>query len=145
MINLERFLASIKHLAQHNDTPDNGVTRFSYSATDKQARDWLASELNTCGMKVWTDGIGNLHGLLSGECEKAAILTGSHLDTVMNGGRLDGSYGVLAGLEILRSFKEHSFVPYRDIEFMAFAEEEGSNFWYDLCWQQSNNRQFIYC
>jgi len=128
MINEERFLTSIKYLAQHNDTPDNGISRFSYSATDEQAKSWLAKELASCDMKVWADGIGNLHGLFNGESEKAVILTGSHLDTVLNGGRLDGSYGVLAGLEVLRGFNEQNFIPHRGIEFIAFAEEEGSNF-----------------
>ncbi|MCB2214534.1 MAG: Zn-dependent hydrolase [Desulfobulbaceae bacterium] len=128
MINFERFLSSIEHLAQYNDTPDNGVTRLSYSSAEELVKNWLSSELNDIGVKVWTDGIGNLHGLLKGESNKAAILTGSHLDTVQNGGRLDGSYGILAALEILKSFNEQNFTPYRDIEFIAFAEEEGSNF-----------------
>lgn len=128
MINKERFLASIKQLAQHNDTPGNGVSRFSYSHADRRARKWLTKALSCCGMKVWTDGIGNLHGLLKGDSEKTAVLTGSHLDTVLNGGKLDGSYGVLAGLEVLRSFSELNIIPHRDIEFIAFAEEEGSNF-----------------
>jgi len=128
MINKERFLASIHQLAQYNDTPDVGITRFSCTTTAQRAKRWLAQALTDCDIKVWTDGIGNLHGLFEGDSDKSAILTGSHLDTVLNGGRLDGSYDVLAGFEVLRYFKEQNFIPHRDIEFIAFAEEEGSNF-----------------
>lgn len=106
-----------------------GCTRFSFSEEDRYAREYVIREMIGAGAKVWTDSVGNIHGRIAGtEKEKSRVLVGSHLDTVRNGGPLDGLLGVAAGLEILRVFQEEKIKPVRDFEVIAFSEEEGSNF-----------------
>ncbi len=128
-MNKDRLLHSLEELSINcNESLGHGVTRFSWSEADKNARAWLTKELHSIGLETWTDGIGNLHALYKGSTDAPHVITGSHLDTVYHGGRYDGTYGVVASLEALRSFHEEGFVPKCDIEFIAFAEEEGSNF-----------------
>ena len=125
----QRLLHSLEELSRTcNNTIGHGVTRFSWSEADRKARVWLTKQLQAIGLEPWTDGIGNLHALYKGSTNAPRIITGSHLDTVRHGGAYDGTYGVVAALEALRSFYEEGFIPKCDIEFIAFAEEEGSNF-----------------
>lgn len=124
----ERLLATLDALAACNATPGHGVTRFSWTETARQAQDVLERELKALGLEPWYDGVGNLHARMPGRGAGPRLLTGSHLDTVFHGGRLDGAFGVVAALEALRSFHEEGYQPACDIEFLAFAEEEGSNF-----------------
>lgn len=125
----QRLLNTLQFLAENcNDTPESGVTRFSWSPADKKARDYIIAELAKIGITARTDGIGNIHGRYKGKSNKPAVLIGSHLDTVKNGGNFDGTYGVVSALEVLRSFRDEGYIPLRDVEFIAFAEEEGSNF-----------------
>ncbi len=128
-MNEQRLLQSIEYFAKHfNATPNQGVTRFSWSEADKNARDWLYQELKAINLEPWNDGIGNLRATYKGKNSSQKVIIGSHLDTVLYGGPLDGTYGVLASLEVLRSFYDKQYIPSCDIEFIAFAEEEGSNF-----------------
>lgn len=123
----QRLLDNLSKLASFTATPGAGVTRFSWSATDSQARAWLAAELRGMGIEPTVDGAGNLHARLKGKRADAPVYLGSHLDSVRHGGHLDGAYGVVAGLEALRSLYETGFTPAVDVELIAFAEEEGSN------------------
>jgi hydantoinase/carbamoylase family amidase len=124
-----RMLNTLAALAETaNATPGNGVTRFSWSTADKAARTLLAGELEAMGLAPWTDGIGNMHAVYPGTEKGPRVIIGSHLDTVRFGGRLDGTLGVVAALEALRSLHDEGLRPVRDIEFIAFAEEEGSNY-----------------
>ncbi len=124
-----RLLNTLEELAEKaNSTPGRGVTRFSWSPADRVARNIVTRELEALGLKISTDGIGNMHAIFPGSQGGKRVVVGSHLDTVRNGGRLDGTLGVVAALETLRSFHEEGFRPRRDIEFIAFAEEEGSNY-----------------
>lgn len=127
-MNAQRLFDTLEELAACNATPGNGVTRFSWTDADRMARRVLERELRSIGLEPRTDGMGNLHARLEGASSLPAVLTGSHLDTVRHGGRLDGTYGVVAALEALRSFHDEGFRPERSVEFIAFAEEEGSNF-----------------
>ena len=124
----QRLFDTLEELSTCNATPGKGVTRFSWSEADSRARRVLERELKAIGLEPWTDGMGNLHARIEGSTGAPAVLTGSHLDTVRNGGRYDGTYGVVAALEALRSFHDEGYKPERAIEFIAFAEEEGSNF-----------------
>ena len=121
----QRLFDTLEELSTCNATPGNGVTRFSWSEADSRARRVLERELKAIGLEPWTDGMGNLHARIEGSTGAPAVLTGSHLDTVRNGGRYDGTYGVVAALEALRSFHDEGYKPERAIEFIAFAEEEG--------------------
>lgn len=118
---------TLERLASFTATPGEGVTRFSWSATDAAAREWLESELRSLGLEPWTDGAGNLHARLHGTTDGPAVYMGSHLDSVRHGGHLDGAYGVAASLEVLRTLCKEGVKPVRPVEWIAFAEEEGSN------------------
>ncbi|NLW80916.1 MAG: M20 family metallo-hydrolase [Desulfovibrionales bacterium] len=124
----QRLLESLNRLAECTDTPGAGVTRFSWSNADRQARAYIEIELKSIGLCPWTDGIGNIRARMKGKENIPPVIMGSHLDSVRNGGRYDGAYGVVAALEVLRSFHDQGYTPRMDVELIAFAEEEGSNF-----------------
>lgn len=125
----DRFLSQLEELStQYNDTKGNGVTRFSWSHTAALAQSWLEKEFSRMGISLIADGAGNLHAHYKGKTNLPRVIIGSHLDTVRNGAKYDGTFGLVAALETLRSFREEGFTPNRNIEFIAFAEEEGANF-----------------
>lgn len=128
-INIQRVMEDIRTISSIRPEGSFGSTRFSYSEEDRHAREYVIREMTGAGANVWTDSVGNIHGRIAGtEKEKSRVLVGSHLDTVRNGGPLDGLLGVAAGLELLRVFQEEKIKPVRDLEIIAFSEEEGSNF-----------------
>lgn len=129
-MNKNRFLSQLEELSvSFNDTKGKGVTRFSWTHTASLAQSWLEKEFSRMGISLIADGAGNLHALYRGKNSSLPrLVIGSHLDTVKNGARYDGTFGLVAGLETLRSFREEGFMPDRNIEFIAFAEEEGANF-----------------
>ena len=90
-MNAQRLFDTLEELAACNATPGNGVTRFSWTDADRMARRVLERELRSIGLEPRTDGMGNLHARLEGASSLPAVLTGSHLDTVRHGGRLDGT------------------------------------------------------
>ena len=125
----DRFLSQLEELStKFNDTKGNGVTRFSWSHTAALAQSWLEKEFSRMGISLTADGAGNLHAHYKGKTNLPRVVIGSHLDTVRNGAKYDGTFGLVAALETLLSFREESFIPNRNIEFIAFAEEEGANF-----------------
>lgn len=125
----DRFLSQLEELStQFNDTKGNGVTRFSWSHTAALAQSWIEKEFSRMGISLIADGAGNLHAHYKGKTNLPRVIIGSHLDTVRNGAKYDGTFGLVAALETLRSFREEGFIPNRNIEFIAFAEEEGANF-----------------
>ena len=142
-INGDRMLSDMKALREITDTPRSGVTRFSYSQKDQEARAYITRAAESAGFTVRTDAIGNMFirfaetARQTGEgtsatvknvySETKRIVVGSHIDTVRNGGWLDGVYGVVAGLETMRTLSEDGTVTL-PLELVNFAEEEGSNF-----------------
>jgi allantoate deiminase len=117
--------------------PAGGVTRLLYSKewTEGQhaLKEWIESE----GLEGRFDEIGNLFGTLKGKNTDETILTGSHVDTVKNGGLYDGAYGVVAGIIALKYLKEKYGEPLRNVEVVSMAEEEGSRFPYTF-WGSKN-------
>ncbi len=128
-INGSRLLGDLRHLSTYTDTPGVGVTRFSYGLMDQKAREYIGSIADTFGCTYETDGVGNIRiGLLGNRPGRKTILAGSHIDTVQNGGWLDGVYGSMAALEVLRTLAESGQQFDKNYEVVIFAEEEGSNF-----------------
>jgi N-carbamoyl-L-amino-acid hydrolase len=123
-INFERLKDDIEALAQFGRDPRGGITRPSFSQADREARLWLKDKISEAGLIFRQDGAGNLFGRL-GE-EGRAVLVGSHIDTVINGGKFDGSVGVLAGLECLRQIKEEGWCLSKPLEVVSFTDEEGN-------------------
>lgn len=127
--NLERIRETIETLSKFNSTPENGVTRFSYSKEDRLAREYLIKEFKDLGLSVKTDAVGNVRARLIGKNKDLkSVVVGSHIDSVHNGGKFDGVVGVVGGLEMIRVFKENNYKPNNTVEVVIFAEEEGSNF-----------------
>ncbi|MBQ9014926.1 MAG: M20 family metallo-hydrolase [Firmicutes bacterium] len=149
-INDRRLLEDLHTLREFTDTPGEGVTRFSYGVQDRKAREYIIKEAMDAGCTVRTDDIGNIRiGLGANIPGQPVILCGSHIDTVRNGGWLDGIYGVCSALEVLRTLAaagsaaappdSSSAAALPDTaateqaagcgyEMIIFAEEEGSNF-----------------
>src|SRR5918996_1533902 len=105
-VNAARLHARIASLARFGALPGGGVTRPCWSPPYEEARAWLLGEIRAAGLSAWVDPAGNVFGGLGASSFSAAapaVLTGSHIDTVPEGGILDGALGVLAGLECLHA------------------------------------------
>ena len=128
-IQQERLLRRLDEMAAFGIDPEGGWSRYSFSAEDLKARDLLAGWAAGLGMAVRTDPAGNVIARREGsEPGLAAVAVGSHIDTVKNGGKFDGVYGVVAGMEAINVLAEQKIPHRRPIELIAFAEEEGSGF-----------------
>lgn len=118
--------------------PEGGVTRLLYTNEWVEAQKALEKAMQEDGLTTHYDEIGNLFGRLEGsKYNDETILTGSHVDTVKNGGKLDGAFGILAGVLALRHLKAEYGQPLRNLEVVSFAEEEGSRFPYAF-WGSKN-------
>lgn len=127
-INGERLWADLLELGRIGGLPNGGVTRPALSAVDQQARLWLIDKMTEAGLEVRVDGIMNVIGTLkSGHPERKKMALGSHLDTVPEGGRFDGAYGVIAALECARSLSESGFSLPCDLEVISFCDEEAAH------------------
>ncbi|WP_045519438.1 M20 family metallo-hydrolase [Neobacillus niacini] len=126
-VNIDRVSKDFEIIVSYTKTPEKGCTRFSYSAEDKKAREYLLRQMEQLGLSIKVDAIGNIRAKY-GDMEKPSIMIGSHIDTVKNGGKYDGLTGVLAGLEVIRVLKEENVQLSHPVELIIFAEEEGSNF-----------------
>ncbi|MBY0012225.1 Zn-dependent hydrolase [Paenibacillus typhae] len=109
--------------------PGPGVSRLLYTPEWLQAQRFLQERMAALGMEVRTDGVGNVYGRFTGSQPAAkVILTGSHIDTVLNGGKYDGAYGIAAAVTALHYLRQSFGQPLRTVEAVAFCEEEGSRF-----------------
>ncbi len=116
-------------LAQIGRRGETGVDRAAFSAQDRAARRLLYGWGNECGLEASQDAIGNLFLRYPGRNrELSPVLTGSHLDSQPSGGRFDGAYGVLAGLEAVAALSRAGIRPARSIEVVAWSNEEGGRF-----------------
>src|SRR5260370_12310142 len=123
-ITLARLKDHIETLSTYGRNADgHGITRSCWSPVHEQARAWLLSRMKAAGLETRVDPAGNTFGMLPGE--GAAVLTGSHIDTVPEGGPLDGALGVLAGLECLQTVKEARLPVRRPLPVVAWGHEEG--------------------
>lgn len=129
VINGERLISHLKEVREFTDTPGNGVTRFSYSENDSKVREYILDKARSAGCSIETDAVGNIRlGLKNNTDSQKIIVCGSHIDTVRNGGWLDGIYGSLSSLEVMLTLSENSYSGRYGFETVIFAEEEGSNF-----------------
>lgn len=109
--------------------PGPGISRLLYTPEWLQAQQFLQERMAALGMDVRTDTVGNVYGRFTGSQPAGkVILTGSHLDTVLSGGKYDGAYGVAAAVTALHYLQQTFGQPLRTVEAVAFCEEEGSRF-----------------
>lgn len=125
----QRLWQSLMSLAQLGATPKGGVCRLALSDLDRQARDRVAGWARAAGCSIRVDAIGNLFARRPGtDPARAAVATGSHIDTQPTGGKFDGNYGVLAGLEVVRTLNDLGIATAAPIEVCIWTNEEGSRF-----------------
>jgi N-carbamoyl-L-amino-acid hydrolase len=128
-INGNRLWQSLMEMAKIGATKKGGCNRQTLTDEDKRGRDLFTSWCNEIGCSITIDAIGNIFARRPGRNNNLApILTGSHLDTQPTGGKFDGVYGVLAGLEVLRTFEDQQIVTESPIEVAVWTNEEGSRF-----------------
>ncbi|WLP20269.1 Zn-dependent hydrolase [Raoultella ornithinolytica] len=128
-INAERLWSTLNEMARIGATPAGGVTRLTLSDEDRQARDLLRQWAQEAGFPCAVDSMGNMFIRRAGKNPQLApVLTGSHVDSQPLGGRYDGIYGVLAGLEALRTLNERGIETERDIVLVNWTNEEGARF-----------------
>lgn len=125
-INSERLRKNFDELSSIGARGADGLFRMAFTPEDMEARGWLEAKIEEAGLVCRIDGAANVSALLPGRRpNQAAVLTGSHLDTVPGGGPLDGALGVLTGLESLQSLKEQGVSLSRSVELINFSDEEG--------------------
>ncbi|MDN5486271.1 MAG: Zn-dependent hydrolase, partial [Pseudomonas sp.] len=128
-INGERLWHSLMDMAEIGATARGGSCRLALSAEDKAGRELFSHWCTAAGLTLSVDAIGNLFARRGGTDKDAApVMMGSHLDTQPEGGRFDGVYGVLAGLEVIRSLDDHGIQTRKPLEIAVWTNEEGARF-----------------
>jgi len=132
-VNSDRLWAHVMELGKIGEDEQGGVTRFSFTELERQAKHQVTSYMMKAGMSVREDAAGNLIGLYKGIYANApVVVTGSHIDTVKHGGKFDGALGVLAAIEAVHTMHENGIQPKHPIEVVAFSDEEGSRFGFGM-------------
>jgi len=128
-VNGERLWASLMELAQIGATPKGGVCRLAAGDLDGEARRLFIRWCEAAGCTVTVDRIGNIFARRPGRNPALPpVMTGSHLDTQPTGGKFDGAYGVMAGLEVVRTLNDLRYETEAPVEIVAWTNEEGSRF-----------------
>jgi N-carbamoyl-L-amino-acid hydrolase len=131
-INGARLVDRLESLARIGRLDDGSCQRLALTDEDKQGRDLLVSWMRELELEVRVDRIGNIFGIRKGLEDIPAIMTGSHIDTVAAGGKYDGCYGVIAGLEIAERLNEERISTRRPFVVASFTNEEGVRFQPDM-------------
>jgi len=125
----DRLWRSLMDMARIGATPGGGVGRVALTDLDKAGRDLFVSWCKGAGLEVRIDRMGNIIGRRAGADDGAPpVVTGSHLDSQPLGGRFDGAYGVLAGLEVVRALNDAGLVTRAPLEIVNWTDEEGVRF-----------------
>lgn len=134
-INGKRLLDNIVQLGQVGQDEKGRLTRLAASDADRAGRDIIVKWFKEAGLEVAIDRVGNIFGLWrerADDPDTDPLMIGSHIDTVIDAGIYDGSYGVLAGLEVVRTLQETGYIPKRPIALVAFTNEEGVRYAPDM-------------
>nr|WP_218672920.1 Zn-dependent hydrolase [Halobacillus massiliensis] len=125
----ERLAARLHEISKIGLTSDGGSHRTGFSNEEKRAKDLVKGWMKKARLEIYEDGAGNVFGRLEGKNPKLpSVLSGSHVDSVPNGGHFDGPLGVLSALEIVEAWNKEGFQPERSYEVVIFTDEEGSRF-----------------
>ena len=128
-VSQERLWQRLMELAEIGATAKGGVNRQALSAEDGAARKLVSQWAAARGFTAYSDPIGNLFFRRAGtDADADPVVTGSHIDSQPTGGKFDGAYGVLAGLEALEAIEDAGIVTRRPLEFVAWMNEEGGRF-----------------
>jgi len=125
----DRLWDSLNEMAQIGATEKGGVNRQALTDLDRQGRDLFVRWCEAIGCTVKVDQVGNIFVRRAGRDDSLApVMTGSHLDTQPTGGKYDGVYGVLSGLEVLRTLHDAGYETERPIELVVWTNEEGCRY-----------------
>ena len=127
-IDRERLLGRLDSFNRIGALPGGGNCRLALSDEDRAGRDLLVRWMRELGLAVTVDAIGNIVGVRDGREDLPPVMFGSHVDTVGTGGRYDGLYGVLAGLEACQALADAGITTRRPLALVAFTNEEGARF-----------------
>ena len=124
-----RLWDSLMELAKIGATEKGGVCRLALTDLDREGRDLFVRWCEEAGCAVRVDRAGNIFARRAGRNpERSPVMTGSHLDSQPTGGKFDGAYGVLAGLELVRTLNDYGYETDAPVEVVAWTNEEGSRF-----------------
>lgn len=131
-VNTSRIHDRIAALAKIGQTPEGGSRRIALTDDDRDGRNLVILWMRKTGLEVVIDQVGNIFATLKGKKSGCPIMMGSHIDTVGNGGHLDGCYGVIAGLEVIATYVDNKETPDHDLCVAIFTNEEGVRFQPDM-------------
>ena len=134
VINACRLLSRINALGEIGKNAGGQRTRLAADDAEKAGRDAVVGWMKEAGLRVEVDRIGNIFGIWETEENRSRkpVMTGSHIDTVINAGQYDGCYGVLAGIEVLQSLREAGVKTERPLVVGVFTNEEGVRYSPDM-------------
>jgi beta-ureidopropionase / N-carbamoyl-L-amino-acid hydrolase len=125
----QRLWQSLMHMAQIGATANGGCCRLALTDEDRRARDLFVEWCRSEGCAVTIDRMGNIFARRPGrDPNRYPVATGSHLDTQPHGGKFDGVFGVLAGMEVLRTLSAHGIETQAPLEVVVWTNEEGARF-----------------
>jgi N-carbamoyl-L-amino-acid hydrolase len=128
-ISEDRLWGRLRDIAKHGATPAGGCNRQALTDEDRAGRDLFIDWCRSAGCSIRVDEIGNIFARRAGSDPLAApVMTGSHLDTQPSGGKFDGIYGVLAGLEVIETLNDANIATTHPIEVVVWTNEEGCRF-----------------
>ena len=130
-VNGDRLMQRLMALADIGPIDGGGCARLALTDEDRAGRDLVVSWMRELGLEVTVDVVGNVVGTWN-VGSGAPVMTGSHIDTVRTGGKYDGNYGVLGGLEVIQTVQESAYVPPRPMAVAFFTNEEGARFAPDM-------------
>ena len=128
-VNGARLWNSLMQLAKIGATAKGGVCRLALTELDRQGRDFFVAQAKAAGCTIRIDQVGNIFARRAGHDNSLpAVMTGSHIDTQPTGGKFDGNYGVLAGLEVFQTLNDAGLTTDAPLEVVVWTNEEGSRF-----------------
>lgn len=128
-VNSDRLWNSLMEMGKIGGTEKGGVCRLALTDLDKQARDLFVKWCKEAGCTIKIDKMGNIFARRAGKDNSLSpVVTGSHIDSQPTGGKFDGVYGVLSGLEVIRTLNDLKVETLRPIEASIWTNEEGSRF-----------------
>ena len=131
-IDIDELISKIKILANIELDDSEQISRTSLSSGDIAARKQIIKWMKIAGLSVGIDKIGNIFGMRKGEKNLPPVMFGSHIDTVINAGKYDGVYGVIAGLEVINTLNKYNIETKRPLCLSVFTNEEGIRYTPDM-------------
>jgi N-carbamoyl-L-amino-acid hydrolase len=127
-VNLARFKKDFNEMSQIGRSVGGGASRLAFSPQDQAAREFIRKKMHEAGLDVSQDPAGNIHGLRAGAERGPRVATGSHSDSVENGGHFDGVVGLLGAIEVMRALNDAGIRTRRGLEAICFLAEEPNSF-----------------